>query len=111
MRMANPNNQQPNNGGLMFPNQLNNLEPVGSSSSSSSPPNNGNTMLRNHLEQNNTGAQHQSKLAHQLGNLGNGGPTGGSLLLSQLAKQPTSDPNPNIINEVCLFCFFERRQM
>ncbi len=110
-----PNPNQP--GGLngpVFPNQppnLNNLEPVASVA-------NNNPMLRNHLE-NNSGMQQQqqSKLVQQLqqgttapgGGMMSGGPgaagnvatsTGTSLLLSQLAKQPTSDPNPNLINKV-----------
>ena len=98
-----PNQQNPQQ--VNFPNQpdLNNLQPIVSSS-----PANNNPVLRGHLENNQQG---QSKLAQQLvggpatSTAGAGGPgvaqgQGGSLLALQLAKQPVSDPNPTHIKNV-----------
>lgn len=96
-RMPNQNNSN----GPVYPNQLGNLEPVVSSSANS------NQMLRSHLEQsNNLGgpklAQHLS--VPNMQQPGSNGPVttsgGSSLLLSQLAKTPSNDPNPSVINEV-----------
>ena len=101
----------PNMGGQMFNNQNSNNDV-----SSSGPTD----MLRKQLEQPGSGMgvirPNNSHLAAQLGAGGNGapppgvvtsqaqgGPQGGggsSLLLSQLAKQTTSDPNPDVINQV-----------
>lgn len=62
-----------------------------------------NPMLRNHLEgiqRQQQQQQQQSKLVQQLSSGGNVAPNRSSLLLSQLEKGPTSDPNPNVINKV-----------
>lgn len=78
------------------PNQMFNDMPVSSSSSE---------ILRKHLDQPSTGLirPNNSHLAAHL-NHGQVNPnqpgTGSSLLLSELAKQPTSDPNPDVINRV-----------
>ena len=94
-----PNQQNPQQ--VNFPNQpdLNNLQPIVSSS-----PANNNPVLRGHLENNQQG---QSKLAQQLvggpptSTAGGAAPgQGGSLLALQLAKQPVSDPNPTHIKNV-----------
>ena len=98
-----PNQQNPQQ--VNFPNQpdLNNLQPIVSSS-----PANNNPVLRGHLENNQQ--QGQSKLAQQLvgpatsvaGGAGGGPGAGGqpSLLQMQLAKQPTVEPNQTHIKNV-----------
>ena len=79
------------------PNQMFNDMPVSSSSSE---------ILRKHLDQPSTGLirPNNSHLAAHLNqgqvNPNQPGGTGSSLLLSELAKQPTSDPNPDVINRV-----------
>ncbi len=87
--MAGPNN------GPMFPNQP--LDPTAVSTSN-------NTMLRTHLENNVQGQGQQSKLVQQLSGQQQQPQQqqqpGSSLLLSQLAKVPANDPNPNVINKV-----------
>ena len=94
-----PNQQNPQQ--VNFPNQpdLNNLQPIVSSS-----PANNNPILSAQLQNNQQG---QSKLAQQLVGPAAGaagGPAapggGGSLLALQLAKQPVSDPNPTHIKNV-----------
>ena len=79
------------------PNQMFNDMPVSSSSSE---------ILRKHLDQPSASLirPNNSHLAAHLNqgqvNPNQPGGTGSSLLLSELAKQPTSDPNPDVINRV-----------
>ena len=86
------------------PNQMFNDMPVSSSSSSSE-------ILRKHLDQPSAGLirPNNSHLAAHLNQgqvnpnqPGAGGPgtQGSGLLLKELAKQPTNDPNPDVINRV-----------
>ena len=86
------------------PNQMFNDMPVSSSSSSE--------ILRKHLDQPSTGLirPNNSHLAahlnqgqvnpNQPGGPGGPGNQGSGLLLKELAKQPTNDPNPDVINRV-----------
>ncbi len=111
VRLANPNPSGPNSS--MFPNQpIANLDTATNTSSSVT----NNPMLRHQLESNNSGGMQQGGQSKLVQHLTSGGMNqqqqqvpmstvssssgGNTILLSQLAKTPVSDPNPNVINKV-----------